>query len=59
MWIPVLLAARNHIQLGNLLVIGSFGPSVAAILLSYRDVRIRGSKLSSQILCFCLALLVC
>jgi len=34
-WIPVLLASRRHEQLGDLLIIGTFGPALAAILLSY------------------------
>src|SRR5208282_1562470 len=47
-WIPVLLASRRHEQGGNLLVLGTFGPTVAAILLSYRGNRVPGSKLSSR-----------
>jgi len=39
--------SRSHEQLVDLLVIGHFGPSVAAILLSNKGVRIPGSKLSS------------
>lgn len=58
-WIPVLLVSRTHEQLGDLLVLGTLGPSVAAILLSYRAVRIPGSKLSSRIVCFILSLLLC
>jgi membrane protease YdiL (CAAX protease family) len=58
-WIPVLLASRTHEQLRDLLIIGTFGPCVAAILLSYRGVRVPGSKLSSRIVCFSLALLLC
>ena len=58
-WIPVLLVSRTHEQLGDLLVLGTFGPSVAAILLSYRSVRAPGSKLSSRIFCFSLTLLLC
>src|SRR6266851_7171454 len=57
-WIPVLLASRRHEQLGDLLVIGTFGPALAAILLSYRGVRV-SSKLSSRFVCFGLTLLVC
>src|SRR6266852_1543589 len=57
-WIPVLLASRRHEQLGDLLIIGTFGPSVAAILFSCRGVRVP-SKLSSQFVCFGLTLLVC
>lgn len=58
-WIPVLLASRTHEQLSDLLIIGTFGPSVAAIMLSYRDVRVSGSKLSSRVVCFGLTLLIC
>src|SRR6266852_8611000 len=58
-WIPVLLASRRHEQLGDRLIIGTFGPSVAAILLSYRGVRVPGSKLFSRFVCFSLALLLC
>ncbi len=54
-WIPVLL----HEQLSDLLIIGSFGPSVAAVLLSYRSFRVPGSKLSSRFACFSLTLLLC
>lgn len=57
-WIPVLLASRTHEQLGDLLVLGTFGPSVAAILLSYRGVRTPGSKLSARLTCFGLTLLL-
>ena len=39
-WIPVLLTSRRYEQLGDLLIIGTFGPSVAAILLSYRGIRV-------------------
>jgi hypothetical protein len=48
-WIPVLLASRTHEQLGDLLVLGTFGPSVAAILLSYRGVPTPGFKLSARL----------
>ncbi len=58
-WVPVLLASRKHEQVGDLLIIGSFGPSVAAILLSYRSVRLPGSKLFSRLVCFCLTWLLC
>src|SRR5713226_4917083 len=58
-WIPVLLTSRRYEQLGDLLIIGTFGPSVAAILLSYRGVRVPGSKLFSRFVCFSLALLLC
>lgn len=57
-WIPVLLASRRH-ELGDLLIIGTFGPSVAAIFLSYRGVRVPGSKLFSRFVCFGLTLLLC
>ncbi len=50
---------RRHEQGGNLLVLGTFGPTVAAILLSYRGVRVPGSKLFSRFVCFSLALLLC
>src|SRR6266851_2571281 len=58
-WIPVLLTSRRYEQLGDLLIIGTFGPSVAAILLSYRGIRVPGSKLFSRFVCFSLALLLC
>src|SRR6266852_2508644 len=58
-WVPVLLAFRRHEQVGDLLIIGSFGPTLAAILLSHRGVRVLGSKLSSRFVCFSLALLLC
>ncbi len=58
-WVPVLLASRRHEQVGHLLVFGSFGPTVAAILLSYRGAHVPGSKLSSRFVCFSLALLLC
>lgn len=58
-WIPVLLASRRHEQVGDLLIIGTFGPAVAAILLSYRGNRVPGSKLSSRFVCFSLTLLLC
>jgi hypothetical protein len=48
--------SRSHEQLVDLLVIGTFGPSVAAILLSNKGVRIPGSKLSSGFACFWLTL---
>jgi membrane protease YdiL (CAAX protease family) len=57
-WIPVLLASRRHEQLSDLLIIGTFGPSFAAILLSYRGVRVP-SKLSSRFVGFGLTLLLC
>jgi len=57
-WIPVLLASRRHEQLGDLLIIGTFGPALAAILLSYQGVRVP-SKLSSRFVCFGLTLLLC
>ena len=57
-WIPVLLASRRHEQLGDLLIIGTFGPALAATLLSYQGVRVP-SKLSSRFVCFGLALLLC
>jgi CAAX protease family protein len=58
-WIPVLLACRAHDQLGNLLIIGTFGPSVAAVMCSYRGARVPDAKLSSRIVCFSLTSLVC
>ena len=58
-WIPVLMVSRTHEQFGDLLIIGAFGPSVAAILLSYPRVRIPGSKLSSRIVCFGVTSLLC
>jgi len=58
-WIPLLFASRTREQLGSLLVLGTFGPSVAAVLCSYRGVRARDGQLSSRIVCFSLALLVC
>jgi uncharacterized protein len=58
-WIPALLVSRTHEQLGDLLIIGTFGPGVAAIVLSYRGVRVPGSKLSNRIVCFSLTLLLC
>jgi membrane protease YdiL (CAAX protease family) len=58
-WIPVLLASRRNEQLDGLLIIGTFGPSVAAILLSYQGVRVPGAKLSSRLVCFSLTLLLC
>ncbi|SRR6266566_324188 len=58
-WIPVLLTSRRYEQLGDLLIIGTFGPSVAAILLSYRGIRVPCSKLFSRFVCFSLALLLC
>jgi len=57
-WTPVLLVSRRH-ELGDLLIIGSFGPSVAAIFLSYRGVRVSGSRLFSRLICFSLTLLLC
>lgn len=57
-WVPVLLASRRHEQVGDLLIIGSFGPCVAAILLSYRGVRVL-SNLSSRLVCFAMTLLLC
>ena len=58
-WIPVLLSSRVHDQLGDLLIVGTFGPSVAAVLLSYRGVRTPGSKLSTRLACFGLTFLLC
>jgi membrane protease YdiL (CAAX protease family) len=58
-WIPVLIATHTNEKLGDLLIIGTFGPSVAAILLSYRGVRTSGSTLSSRIVWFSLTLLLC
>jgi membrane protease YdiL (CAAX protease family) len=58
-WIPVLIASRRHEQLSDLLSIGTFGPSVTAILLSYKCVRVPSSKLSSRLVWFSLTLLLC
>ena len=58
-WIPLLLSSRTHEQLGDLLFIGTFGPSVAAVLLSYRGVRTPGSELSARLACFSVTLLLC
>ncbi len=58
-WIPVLLVSRRHEQVGDLLIIGTFGPAVAAILLSYRGVHLPGSKLSSRFVSFSLTLFLC
>jgi membrane protease YdiL (CAAX protease family) len=58
-WIPVLLAARAHERLGDLLILGTFGPSFAALMLSHRGVRVPRSKLSSRVVCFSLTLLLC
>jgi membrane protease YdiL (CAAX protease family) len=58
-WIPVLLAFRTHEQLGDLLILGSFAPSVAAILLSYRGVRLPATKLSIRLVLFTITLLLC
>jgi membrane protease YdiL (CAAX protease family) len=58
-WISVLIATHTNEKLGDLLIIGTFGPSVAAILLSYRGIRVAGSKLSSRIVFFSLTLLLC
>jgi membrane protease YdiL (CAAX protease family) len=58
-WIPVLLASRTHEQLGDLLVLGTFGPSVAAILLSYRGARIPGAKLWIRLVWFTITLMLC
>ena len=55
----MLVAARAHERLGDLLILGTFGPSVAAIVLSFRGVRVPGSKLSSRFICFSLILLLC
>jgi hypothetical protein len=44
-WIPVLLASHTHEQLGDLLTLCTFGPSVAAILPSYEAFPLPGSKL--------------
>jgi len=55
----VLLASRKHEQVGDLLIIGAFGPALAAILLSYQGVRVPGSKLFSRFACFGLTLLLC
>src|SRR5260370_32414193 len=54
-WIPVFLTSRRHEQLGDLLVIGTFGPSIAAILLSYQAV-LAPSKLSYRFFWFGLTL---
>jgi len=58
-WLPVLFTSRSHEQLGDLLVIGTFGPSVAAILLSYRGGRLPATKLSTRLVWFTIALLLC
>jgi hypothetical protein len=58
-WIPILLASRTHEQLGYLLILGTFGPSVAALLISYRGVHTPGYRLPSRIVCFSLTLLLC
>lgn len=58
-WIPVLLASRRHEQFSDLLVIGTFGPSIAAILLSYRGVRLTDTKLSARLVWFTFTLLLC
>lgn len=55
----MLLVSRRHEQVGDLLIIGTFGPSVAAILLSYQGVRVPDSKLFSRFVCFGLTLLLC
>src|SRR5260370_9833591 len=57
-WVPVLLASRRHEQIGDLLIIGTFGPALAAILRSYQGVRVP-SKLSSRFAYFGLTLLIC
>lgn len=57
-WIPVLLASPTK-QLSDLLIIGTFGPSIAALLLSYRGVRLAGSKFSTRLVSFSLTLLLC
>jgi membrane protease YdiL (CAAX protease family) len=57
-WIPVLLASRTHERLSDLLVFGTFGPSVAAILISYRGVRLPENKPYIRLVCFALTLLL-
>jgi membrane protease YdiL (CAAX protease family) len=59
LWVPLLWASLKQEKFGYLLILGTFGPSVAAILLSYRGVRVAGSKSSSRIVCFSLTLLLC
>ena len=58
-WVPVLVASRRHEQVGDLLILGTFGPAVAAIWLSYRGVRVSGSGVFSRLICFSLTLLSC
>jgi hypothetical protein len=50
-WIPVLLASRRNEQLGDLLIIGTFGPSVSAILLSSAPPPTYTFKLIEELSC--------
>lgn len=55
----MLFGSRRYEQVGDLLVLGAFGPSVAAILLSYQGKRIPSSTIRPRLICFGLTWLVC
>ncbi len=57
-WIPTLFLSRYHEEFGNVLVLGAFGPSLAAILLSRNGVRISGRAMITQAVRFTSVLLV-
>ena len=55
----MLFAFRRHEQVGDLLVLGAFGPAVAAIVLSHLGKSIPGSTIRPRLICFGLTWLVC
>ena len=57
-WIPTLFLSRYHAQFENVLILGAFGPSLAAILLSRNGVRISGRAIITQAVRFTSVLLV-
>jgi len=57
-WIPALFLSRRYESFQDLLILGAFGPSLAAILLSRSGVRASGPAKISQIIRFTPVLLI-
>lgn len=58
-WIPLLFLSRRHEEFQNLLVLGAFGPGLAAVIVPRRGARSSRRATNSQILCFVSVLLTC
>src|SRR5229473_4091721 len=56
-WIPALFLSSRYERFQNVLILGAFGPSLAAILLSRSGVRIPGRAIISQAVRFTSVLL--